>query len=206
MTRTGLFIAFEGGEGAGKSTQSTLLEKSLIAGGHRVLRTREPGGTQAAEAIREIVLDPAFAGLDSRAEALLFAAARGDHAAHVIGPALDAGIIVICDRYIDSSAAYQGAGRQLGIERVEELSLWATGNLVPDLTIVLDIDPAIGLSRVDNPDRLEAEPESWHRTVRAAFLSLAERDPQRYLIFPADTDADELARLIIAAVQPLLLR
>ena len=130
--------------------------------GHEVVSTREPGGTPASEAIRRIVLSPEFAGLDIRSEALLFAAARGEHAARIIRPALERGVIVICDRYIDSSVAYQGYGRDLGAQTVRDLSMWATGDLIPDLTIMLDIDPVIGLKRITNPDRLEAEPRSYH--------------------------------------------
>ncbi|MFM8350107.1 MAG: dTMP kinase, partial [Actinomycetales bacterium] len=147
MTPRGTFIVFEGGEGAGKSTQERLLAEHLVSSGHDVLRTREPGGTAAAERIRAILLDPASAGLDVRAEALLFAAARGDHVAQVIRTALQAGTTVICDRYLDSSVAYQGYGRQMDPDRIRELSLWATSELLPDLTIILDIDPRVGLAR-----------------------------------------------------------
>ncbi len=198
------FIVFEGGEGAGKSTQSRALADYLEARGHRVRRTREPGGTPAAEAVRAILLDPDNAGLDDRAEALLFAAARGDHAARVIRPALDAGEIVISDRYLDSSVAYQGVARGLGAERVADLSLWATGGLVPDLTIVLDVDPALGLARVVGPDRLEAEPVAWHERVRQAFLDIAARTPDRYLVLDGSRPAEDLAVEIAAVVSALV--
>lgn len=198
------FIVFEGGEGAGKSTQSRALADYLEARGHRVRRTREPGGTPAAEAVRAILLDPENAGLDDRAEALLFAAARGDHAARVIRPALDAGEIVISDRYLDSSVAYQGVARGLGAERVADLSLWATGGLVPDLTIVLDVDPALGLARVVGPDRLEAEPVTWHERVREAFLDIAARTPDRYLVLDGSRPAEDLAVEIAAVVSALV--
>lgn len=200
MAVTGLFIAFEGGEGAGKSTQSKILAQSLQDMGYAVLRTREPGGTPAAEAMRTIVLDPKFTGLDDRAEALLFAAARGDHVAQVVRPALERGQIVITDRYLDSSVAYQGSGRGLGADTIRDLSLWATRDLIPDLTILLDIDPAIGLGRLDIPDRLEAEPASWHQGVRDAFLALAWQDPGRYLVLGADQPVDHLAAQILARV------
>ncbi len=196
----GYFIAFEGGEGAGKSTQEALLAQALAERGYRVLRTREPGGTPAGEAIRHVVLSPQFAGLDVRAEALLFAASRGEHVARVIRPALDRGEIVVCDRYLDSSVAYQGYGRSLGARRVRDLSLWATGNLVPDLTVVLDVNPEIGLSRLTNPDRLEAEPLAYHETVRSAFLELAAEEPDRYLVLDANQDVDGLAATIAAVV------
>ena len=136
------------------------------------MRTREPGGTPAGEQIRHVLLSPEFEGLDPRAEALLFAAARGEHVARVIRPALERGDVVICDRYIDSSVAYQGYGRDLGPARVRDLSLWATGGLLPDLTVVLDVDPEVGLARFAQRDRLEAEPLEYHRAVRAGFLAL----------------------------------
>ncbi len=198
------FIVFEGGEGAGKSTQSAALADYLQARGHEVLCTREPGGTPAAEAIRAILLDPANAGLDDRAEALLFAAARGDHAARVIRPALERGEIVISDRFLDSSVAYQGVARGLGAERVAELSLWATGGLLPDLTIVLDVDPALGLARVVGPDRLESEPLEWHARVRQGFLDIAAADPDRYLVLDGSRPAEDLAVEIAVAVSALV--
>lgn len=198
------FIVFEGGEGAGKSTQSAALADYLQARGHEVLCTREPGGTPAAEAIRAVLLDPSNAGLDDRAEALLFAAARGDHAARVIRPALERGEIVISDRYLDSSVAYQGVARGLGAERVAELSLWATGGLVPDLTIVLDVDPALGLARVVGPDRLESEPLEWHARVRQGFLDIAAAAPDRYLVLDGSRPAEDLAVEIAVAVSAIV--
>ena len=198
------FIVFEGGEGAGKSTQSRALADYLIARGHAVLCTREPGGTPAAEAIRAVLLDPSNAGLDDRAEALLFAAARGDHAARVIRPALECGEIVISDRFLDSSVAYQGVARGLGAERVAELSLWATGGLLPDLTIVLDVDPALGLARVVGPDRLESEPPEWHERVRRAFLDIAAAAPERYLVLDGSRPAEDLAVEIASVVSDLV--
>ena len=200
----GLFIALEGGEGAGKSTQGWLLTEHLRARGLDVVHTREPGGTPAAEAIRAVVLSPEFTGLDMRSEALLFAAARGEHAARVIRPAVERGSIVVCDRYIDSSVAYQGVGRDLGADAIRELSLWATQDLVPDLTIVLDIDPTIGLTRVEEPDRLEAEPVEYHLRVRQAFVDLAMAAPERYLVIDANQAVDAIAAAINARVEPLL--
>lgn len=199
-TSPGAFIAFEGGEGAGKSTQERLLAEHLTAAGHEVVRTREPGGTPAAEAVRNIVLSPQFTGLDARSEALLFAASRGEHVARVIRPALERGAVVVCDRYLDSSVAYQGYGRGLGAERIRGLSLWATNNLLPDLTIVLDIDPLIGLKRITNPDRLEAEPIEYHVRVRAAFLEIAGADPHRYLVVDANLPKGEIAAEITKRV------
>jgi len=198
------FIAFEGGEGAGKSTQEALLAEWLTAEGCSVLRTREPGGTPAGEAIRAVLLGNEYSGLDPRAEALLFAAARGEHVERVIRPALDSGTVVVCDRYIDSSVAYQGIGRDLGAEYVRDLSLWATRELVPDLTVVLDIDPQVGLSRVERPDRLESEPIEYHRRVRQAFLDIARDDAQRYLVLDATDSKDTIAATIRARVTELL--
>jgi dTMP kinase len=200
----GLFIVFEGGEGAGKSTQSDLLARWVDEQGRSVTRTREPGGTPAAEAIREVLLDVGNTGLDDRAEALLFAAARGDHAMRVIRPALERGDVVVCDRYLDSSVAYQGAGRGLGLDAVRDLSLWATRDLIPDLTIILDVDPGIGLSRVERPDRLESEPLEWHARVRHAFLDLAAREPQRYLVIDGGAGAEEIAARVSDRVRHLL--
>ena len=200
----GLFVVFEGGEGAGKSTQSAALADYLVARGHAVVRTREPGGTPAAEAIRGILLDPANTGLDDRAEALLFAASRGDHAARVIRPALERGDIVISDRFMDSSVAYQGVGRDLGLDRVAQLSLWATGGLRPDLTVLLDVDPEIGLARVVGPDRLESEPLEWHRRVRQGFLDIAAAEPDRYLVLDASRPAEDLAVEITVVAEGLV--
>ena len=199
-----MFIAFEGGEGAGKSTQEQRLADHLVARGYEVVRTREPGGTPAGEVIREIVLSPAYDGLDDRAEALLFAASRGEHVARVIRPALQRGAVVVCDRYLDSSVAYQGAGRNLGMDAVRELSLWATNALLPDLTVVLDIDPEIGLARLDSRDRLEAQPLEYHRRVRQAFLDLAAEDLSRYVVIDATQDPGVMAAQIREAVDARL--
>lgn len=200
----GMFIVFEGGEGAGKSTQSELLATWLGDRGRSVTRTREPGGTPAAEAIRAVLLDVSNTGLDDRAEALLFAAARGDHAARVIRPALERGDIVVCDRYLDSSVAYQGGGRDLGLDAVRELSLWATRGLVPDLTVLLDVDPAVGLARVERPDRLEAEPLEWHARVRQAFLDLAAGESERYLVLNGHDEVEQIADAVRVRVSELL--
>jgi dTMP kinase len=200
----GVFVVFEGGEGAGKSTQSELLATWLGDHGRSVTRTREPGGTPAAESIRAVLLDVANTGLDDRAEALLFAAARGDHAARVIRPALERGDIVVCDRYLDSSVAYQGGGRDLGLDAVRELSLWATQGLLPDLTVLLDVDPAVGLARVERPDRLEAEPLGWHARVRQAFLDLAAGEPERYLVLNGHDEVEHIAAAVRTRVAELL--
>jgi dTMP kinase len=193
-------VAFEGGEGTGKSTQGRLLAAHLEAAGHQVVVTREPGGTTAGEAIRAILLDPGTGHLADRAEALLYAADRAHHVVAVIRPALDRGATVITDRYLDSSLAYQGAGRALERVEVERLSLWATEGLLPDLTVVLDLDPEVGLARAGRPDRLEAEPLAFHRRVRHGFLDLAARAPHRYCVIAADRSVPEVAADVAAAV------
>ncbi len=200
MTGTGYFVTFEGGEGAGKSTQERLLAQALTERGHDVVRTREPGGTPAAEAIRHVVLSPQFDGLDDRAEALLYAAARGEHVARVVRPALVRGAVVVCDRYLDSSVAYQGYGRGLGADRIRDLSSWATQGLLPDLSILLDVDPRSGLARFVGRDRLEAQPLEFHDRVRAGFATIAAGDPQRYLVLAADQPIDEIAAAVLARV------
>ena len=200
---TGVFIAIEGGDGAGKSTQAKLLAEGLRTRGYEVLITREPGGSPIAEKIRHVVLDVANLGLNERAEALLFAASRAEHVASTIRPALEQGTIVISDRYMDSSIAYQGIARGLGLEHIRELNLWATDNLVPDLTIILDVDAEHGLNRVADPNRIEEESTEFHSVVRAAFLELAKRDPNRYLIVSANQPAEEIAETIFKRVLSL---
>ena len=197
---TGMFIAFEGGDGAGKSTQSAALAAHLRAVGHTVVQTREPGGSPVAEKIRQVVLDVAHVGLDDRAEALLFAASRAEHVAKTVRPALERGEVVITDRYMDSSIAYQGVARGLGLEEVRNLNLWATDGLVPDLTIVLDVDAGHGLGRVADPNRLEEESADFHSIVCRAFLDLAALAPERYLVLSASDTIENLAAAIAAEV------
>ena len=188
---TGLFVALEGGEGAGKSTQVDLLQRWLTGLGREVVVTREPGGTPLGRRLRELLLDPSTGALAARTEALLYAADRAEHVQDVIRPALRAGAVVLTDRYIDSSIAYQGAGRSLDPADIAKLSAWATEDLLPDLTVVLDIDPQVGLRRFDAPlDRLEAEPLSFHVAVRNGFLALAEQHAVRYLVVDATQDPD----------------
>ena len=201
----GLFVAFEGGDGAGKSTQARALADALTTAGREVVLTREPGGTPAAEAIRDVVLTPQYAGLDARAEALLFAASRGEHVARLVRPALERGAVVITDRYLDSSIAYQGVARGLGLEVVEELNLWATRHLLPDLTVVLDVEAGAGLDRVTDPNRLEDEPTSFHAVVVQAFRDLAAREPERYLVIPANGEPRRDRRPVLARVDLLAL-
>ena len=190
----------------GKSTQISRLVAHL-ARTHpnvKVVQSREPGGTPAAEALRRVALDQEFVGLAPRAEALVFAAARGDHAHNVIRPALEQGACVVLDRYLDSSVVYQGIARGLGEAEVEGLSLWATENLVPDLVIVLDLDPRIGLSRVTRPDRLEAEAIEFHDAVRAGFLTRAHANPSRYRVIDALVDVDAVAARVADVVDSVL--
>ncbi|MFI9641364.1 dTMP kinase [Micromonospora sp. NPDC051925] len=203
----GLFVVFEGGEGAGKSTQLETLAARLREQGRDVVVTREPGATVVGERIRSLVLEDADAP-SPRAEALLYAADRAHHVATVVRPALIRGAVVISDRYVDSSLAYQGAGRTLPVEEVSWLSSWATGGLKPDLVVLLDVDPRTGLSRVaarnHGPDRLEAESVAFHERVRYAFLDLAANDPKRYLVLDAARPVEEIAGLVGRRVEEFL--
>lgn len=205
MTSTGLFVAFEGGEGAGKSTQVKLLAKALGRRGVETVTTFEPGDTSVGRQLREILLGHETGTLDPRTEALLYAADRAEHVAQVVTPSLERGAVVISDRYIDSSLAYQGAGRTLDPLDVERVSIWATGGLWPDLTVLLDIDPAVGLTRFTTPaDRLEAEPLAFHERVREQFLGLSRRDPGRYLVLDASAPVSDVAAQIRQAVEERL--
>jgi dTMP kinase len=203
------FIAFEGGEGGGKSSQIALLAQALSAAGHRVVRTHEPGATPLGQHIRGLLLDSDRA-VSARSEALLFAADRAHHVATVIRPALERGEIVITDRYVDSSLAYQGAGRTLATEDVRRLSDWATDGLRPDLTVLLDLAPLEGLRRARGRDgetgldRLEREDLTFHERVREEFLRLAEAEPARYLTLDATRPMSELAGIIHAVVTELI--
>ncbi|HJQ42431.1 MAG TPA: dTMP kinase [Jatrophihabitantaceae bacterium] len=201
-----LFVAFEGGEGSGKSTQIQLLADALRHAGHSVTVTHEPGATTVGTRIRDMVLHNE-APITPRAEALLFAADRAHHVDTVIRPALDAGDVVLTDRFADSSLAYQGVGRQLSLDDVQRVSRWATAGLRPDLTVVLDLPAATGLGRAkgrSDADKLEAESLEFHERVREAFRALAESDPRRYLVVDATRPADEIADLVLARVSTLL--
>lgn len=204
----GAFVVFEGGEGAGKSTQVKALAEALRRQGRDVVVTREPGATDVGKRIRGLVLDTASAGLAPRAEALLYAADRAHHVATVVRPALARGAVVISDRYVDSSLAYQGAGRTLPVDEVSWLSSWATGGLRPDLVVLLDVEPAVGLSRVkargEGVDRLEGESYEFHERVRYAFLDLATADPKRYLVLDAARPPEEIAAAVLERVTALL--
>jgi dTMP kinase len=203
----GVFVVFEGGEGAGKSTQVTMLADVLRAQGRDVVVTREPGATDVGARIRGLVLDRRDAP-SPRAEALLYAADRAHHVATVVRPALARGAAVISDRYVDSSLAYQGAGRTLPVQEISWLSSWATGGLKPDLVVLLDVDPSVGLRRVDSRgggiDRLESESRSFHDRVRYAFLDLAAADPKRYLVLDAARPPAEIAGAVAQRVAGLL--
>lgn len=203
----GVWITIEGGDGAGKTTQAALLEEWLRAEGRSVVRTREPGGTDVGVLIRDIVLH--YRGdIAPRAEALLYAADRAHHVATLVRPALARGEVVIQDRYLDSSVAYQGAGRVLEAAQVRDLSLWAAEGALPDLTVLLDLDPASARERLDADDkpfdRLEAEQAEFHARVRRAFLDLAAAEPDRFLVLDATLPADELAAAVRARVAPVL--
>ncbi|WTZ03908.1 dTMP kinase [Micromonospora sp. NBC_01392] len=206
---SGLFVVFEGGEGAGKSTQLAALAERLRGDGRDVVVTREPGATGVGERIRSLVLGTTSDDTPSpRAEALLYAADRAHHVATVVRPALVRGAVVISDRYVDSSLAYQGAGRTLPVDEVSWLSSWATGGLKPDLVVLLDVEPHTGLDRVtarrEGTDRLEAESLAFHERVRYAFLDLAAGDPKRYLVLDASRPVEEIADVVARRVDEFL--
>lgn len=207
MSARGLFLTFEGGDGSGKTTQSALLTEWLTQHERTVLHAREPGGTELGLEVREIVMHRR-GFVAPRAEALLYAADRAHNVATVVRPALERGDIVIQDRYLDSSVAYQGAGRVLSMAEVRELSLWATEGLLPDLTMLLDLDPAVGRTRLDASrtryDRLEAEQLDFHTRVRDAYLELAAAEPERFLVLDATRPVDELQQSIRDRVSDLL--
>jgi len=196
QSHAGIFIAFEGGEGSGKSTQTVLLKNYLESIGEEVLTTREPGGTELGKSLRTILLDPATGAISPRSEALLYAADRAHHVYSVIRPALEAKKIVITDRYLDSSIAYQGAGRVLQPSEVARISRWATESLTPTLTIILDLPAEKGLARLDGADRIEQESLAFHERVRREFLNLANVDPERYFVVDATQPQEEISRLI----------
>jgi dTMP kinase len=204
----GWFITLEGGDGAGKTTQAERLEQWLGEHGRHVVRTREPGGTDLGQRIREIVLHER-GHIAPRAEALLYAADRAHHVETVVRPALARGSVVLQDRYIDSSVAYQGVARGLGAEQIRTVSDWAADGETPDLTVLLDLDVSVGRARVaaargDVFDRLESEAETFHETVRQAFLAMARAEPERFLVVDAGESADVVQERIRGAVSGLL--
>jgi dTMP kinase len=203
----GLWITFEGGDGSGKTTQAALLEGWLREQGRTVIRTREPGGTDVGNLVRDIVLHHR-GDIAPRAEALLYAADRAHHVATLVQPALERGDVVIQDRYLDSSVAYQGAGRVLDADEVRALSMWATNGALPDVTVLLDIDPAAARTRLDADDkpfdRLEAEKAEFHGRVRSAYLDLAAAEPSRFLVLDATRPPGQLADDIRRCVAEVL--
>lgn len=203
----GLFITFEGIEGCGKTSQVDLLKANLEAKGSKVEVTREPGGTPISEAIREILLDPTHAELSPIAELLLYQASRAQHVSERIRPALDGGTIVVCDRFYDSTTAYQGAGRGLPRQDLKRLHTLATGGLSPDLTILIDLDAETGLTRVKNAresDRMEQESLIFHNRVREGFLKLADQESDRIKVVDGGPPQEVIAAEIMQLVTPLL--
>ena len=200
----GVFVVFEGGDGVGKSTQVGLLAQRVAASGREVVTTFEPGATRLGAVLRGVLLHGDAGDVGPRAEALLYAADKAEHLHEVVRPALARGAVVLCDRYVDSMVAYQGAGRVLAEDEVERVARWATDDLRPDLTVLLDLDPAEGLGGVAEPDRLESAGLAFHDRARSFFLALAERDPDRYLVLPARHRREELAATIAARVDALL--
>ncbi len=201
---TGVFVCFEGGEGAGKSTQSRALQAWLEEQGHRVVLTFEPGDTQVGRALRQIVLDPATGELSHRTEALLYAADKAEHVDTVVLPALAQRAVVITDRYVDSTLAYQGAGRDLVLGELEAVARWATRDLRPHLTVVLDLAPEQGLGRFAERDRIEGESVEFHERVRGAFLTMAAASPDHYLVIDARLPPDEISARVRERLLPLL--
>ena len=201
---TGVFVCFEGGEGAGKSTQARLLQGWLEEAGHPVVLTFEPGDTEVGRKVRQIVLDPATGELSHRTEVLLYAADKAEHVDTVVLPALEQGEVVITDRYVDSALAYQGAGRVQDLVEVERVNRWATRDLRPHLTVVLDLEPERAFGRFVERDRIEAESVEFHQRVRAAFPRMAGADPEHYLVVDARLPLDEIAASVRQRVEPLL--
>jgi dTMP kinase len=203
---SGVFVCFEGGEGSGKSTQARLLAERLRAEGYAVRLTHEPGDTPVGLEMRRIVLSPETGALSPRTEALLYIADKAEHVDTVVTPALDRGEVVITDRYVDSTLAYQGAGRDLAVDDLEQVARWATHGLRPNLTIVLDLAQEHGLSRFEGRDRIEMESLDFLERAREAFLGLAEADPAHYLVIDARLGIDDIAGQVLDAVRPLLVQ
>ena len=197
-------MCFEGGEGTGKSTQSQALRGWLEDEGFSVVLTFEPGDTEVGRQIRRIVLDPATGALSHRTESLLYAADKAEHVDTVVLPALARGQVVITDRYVDSTLAYQGAGRDLDVADVEDVARWATRDLRPHLTVVLDLEPTAGLGRFAERDRIEGESVEFHERVRAAFLTMAAANADHYLVLDARLPVEELSSAVRDRVRPLL--
>ena len=199
----GTFIVFEGGDRVGKSTQARALARALAACGVPHLLTHEPGATSVGARLRELLLDPVHV-LDDRCEVLLYAADKAQHVHEVVLPALREGNVVVCDRYVDSLLAYQGAGPAFEVSDLREILGWATGGLTPDLTILLDADPGAAVQQADDKDRLELAGADFHARVAEAFRALATQDPARYLVYPGLADLDATARVIRETVGKLI--
>ena len=200
-----MFITLEGPEGSGKTTAVNYAVSKLEEMGYQIVRTREPGGTPIAEQIRNVILDKANTAMDKRTEALLYAASRRQHLVEKVWPALEEGKIVICDRYLDSSLAYQGGARGLGIENILNINMFATEGTFPDLTLLFDIEPEIGLARIAananrEVNRLDLEQLDFHKKVRNTFLELAKRYPERFVIIDASKSREEVADATLKAV------
>ena len=200
-----MFITLEGPEGSGKTTAVEAAVKKLEEMGYQIVRTREPGGTPISEQIRNVILDKSNTSMDGRTEALLYAASRRQHLVEKVWPALKEGKIVICDRYLDSSLAYQGGARGLGVEEILNVNLFATENTWPDLTLLFDIKPEVGLARISanserEVNRLDLEKIDFHNKVRETFLSLAKRFPERYVIIDASQSREEVAKATMDAI------
>ena len=200
-----MFITLEGPEGSGKTTAVEAAVKKLEEMGYQIVRTREPGGTPIAEQIRNVILDKNNTSMDGRTEALLYAASRRQHLVEKVWPALKEGKIVICDRYLDSSLAYQGGARGLGVEEILNVNLFATENTWPDLTLLFDIKPEIGLARINanserEVNRLDLEKLDFHNKVRETFLALAKRFPDRYVIIDASQSREDVAKATMDAI------
>jgi dTMP kinase len=202
----GVFVCLEGGEGSGKSTQSRLLRDALTGAGYTVLLTFEPGDTVVGRELRRIVLSPETGALADRTEALLYAADKAEHVETLVLPALARGEVVVTDRYVDSTLAYQGAGRSLDVSEVERVARWATQDLRPHLTVVLDLEPEAGLGRFEERDRIEGESLAFHQRVRDAFVAMAKADPDHYLVLDARAPIAEIHAAIRERVEPLLAR
>ena len=202
----GVFVCFEGGDGSGKSTQSGRLATWVEQQGYVAVRTFEPGDTPVGRLLRSIVLSPETGSLSDRTEALIYAADKSEHVDTVVQPALDRGEVVITDRYVDSMLAYQGVGRALEPSEVEDVARWATHDLRPHLTVVLDLEPEHGLGRFEGRDRIEGESLEFHERVREEFLRMAKAAPDHYLVLDARGDVDEIELQVRAAVAPLLAR
>ena len=200
-----MFITLEGPEGSGKTTAVEAAVKALEEKGYQIVRTREPGGTPIAEQIRNVILDKGNTNMDPRTEALLYAASRRQHLVEKVWPALKEGKIVICDRYLDSSLAYQGGARGLGIDNILNVNMFATENTFPDLTLLFDITPEEGLKRISananrEVNRLDLEKLEFHHQVRNTFLELAKRYPERYVIIDASKSREEVAKATLEAI------